>query len=205
MRSAQNHCTPEEVWRALAQVLVSGDMKALAPLTFRFSDFVQPASGDEQAGRDFDSATLRQNSDQVAAVRQHYGGNLRLRDVKPGRLQRNAHVEGTEFFIDRIDDSELLFEKDGREVVVVVSVMMKSRTGCWRLEGFGSGNRPQPGLEHPQPFPHADAPAGTGFSPFQPQHRCTTPVRSFRSCLVSSSNSTTSRFGSASGQCAKRK
>lgn len=137
----KNPCSAQDVLNALTAMLRTGNTEDLDAITLRFSDLDSNLDNAEAAA-EFDAALVASNRADIKKVVQRYGA-LRVRAVKLGTTELGVHLEGTEYFVDRIRNSVVTVDPSGAEIIV--ASLVRGR-GCWRLENFGLGVR---GLEPP--------------------------------------------------------
>jgi len=165
-------CTADEVLNEIAKVLVSGDTSHVGTFSLRVQDLMGSSDhvDSRKAAAAFDESVARQNTADLSVER--YRG-MQIRGVKPGTVETHVHVEGTEFFVDRIYNSEILLAQPAGTVTVIVDGLAKGRR-CWKLEHFGTGvarmQLPNPVVSMQQR--RIRNPEGTGFRKFSTDDFC---------------------------------
>lgn len=155
----------------VAQVLQSGDMARVSSFSLRLKDLmVSPAHVDSpEAIAAFDDSVARQNTTDLSISRYR---RLKINAIKPGPIETHVHVEGTEFYVDRMRDSQISYDQNGREITASVMSLVRNG-GCWKLEHFGNGTAAMP---NPQPTATTQRrirnPEGTGFREFSNDDFC---------------------------------
>jgi hypothetical protein len=160
--SAQRACSADEVLRAISAVLTTGDERALREVTLRADDLVPRETANSDAARTvrekFDRETLEDVTSAVIRMKNRYRG-LRLLRVERGIIDRHVKIEGIDLTVDQMRNSKIVFERDGKEVVLRVAILV-STGSCWKIEHLGTGiadNAREHTLRPPE---------GTGFRRF---------------------------------------
>lgn len=133
-------CSAEEVLEVIASSIESVDVDRVSAINAHLRDF-QPSPDENELARAaevaFNAELLKENADAIRSVAEKHN-SLKMKAVKPGTIEENVHVEGTETFVDRMRDSEIVFSRSGQLVVISVASLVR-RGSCWRLEHFGTG------------------------------------------------------------------
>ena len=171
-------CRAEDVLHTLGQIVASGKMSSLPRVILQFAELEARPEMARSRGRhagaagEFDTQVLQAASSAIADIRKRHS-SLILKASRLGDKSEQVHLEGTEFFADRIEDSALVFNEGGRETRIGVASLIRLNE-CWKLEHFGTGVIPPPHERTPQrQRKSVEKPGASGFRQFAPTDYCT--------------------------------